>query len=24
LAGRPWALRHLSGDGVDLLRKRLA
>jgi uncharacterized protein (TIGR03083 family) len=23
LAGRPWALRHLSGDGVDVLRRRL-
>ena len=24
LAGRPWALRHLHGDGVDVLRDRLA
>ncbi|BBY33281.1 hypothetical protein BST33_11315 [Mycolicibacter minnesotensis] len=24
LAGRPWALRHLDGDGVDVLRERLA
>jgi uncharacterized protein (TIGR03083 family) len=23
LAGRPWALRHLSGDGVAVLRRRL-
>jgi uncharacterized protein (TIGR03083 family) len=23
LAGRPWALRHLSGDGVEVLRRRL-
>ncbi|MGB3334355.1 MAG: maleylpyruvate isomerase family mycothiol-dependent enzyme [Mycobacterium sp.] len=24
LAGRPWALQHLYGDGVDVLRDRLA
>lgn len=24
LAGRPWALQHLHGDGVDVLRDRLA
>lgn len=24
LAGRPWALRHLSGNGVEILRNRLA